>query len=103
MVAMAKIPTSVEIRAYQVGFGDCFLVSFVYSKGDKRHVLIDFGSTAIPKQLGKPSVHMRRIADHIKKTCEGKLVAVVATHRHADHISGFATNGKSGGSGIVIA
>jgi beta-lactamase superfamily II metal-dependent hydrolase len=102
MVAMAKKPTSVEIRAYQVGFGDCFLVSFIYSKSDKRHVLIDFGTTEMPKQL-KPQSHMRRIADHIKTTSDGQLIAVVATHRHADHISGFATVKKSGGSGTVIA
>ena len=37
-----------HLRAYQVGFGDCFLVTFHY--GEERpataHVLIDFGSTA---------------------------------------------------------
>jgi len=99
---MAK-PSSIEIRAYQVGFGDCFLVSFVYSKTDKRHVLIDFGTTELPKQLKGPKVHMRRVADHIKGVCGGKLTAVIATHRHADHISGFATDGKSGNSGTVIA
>ena len=99
---MAK-PSSIEIRAYQVGFGDCFLVSFVYSTTDKRHVLIDFGTTELPKQLKGPKVHMRRVADHIKSVCGGKLTAVIATHRHADHISGFATDGKSGNSGTVIA
>ena len=44
---MPAQPTSVQIRAYQVGFGDCFLVSFVYAK-DSRHVLIDFGTTELP-------------------------------------------------------
>ena len=96
-------PSSIEIRAYQVGFGDCFLVSFVYSKSDKRHVLIDFGTTELPKALKGPKAHMPRIAAHIKKVCGDKLTAVVATHRHADHISGFATDGKSGGSGTIIA
>jgi beta-lactamase superfamily II metal-dependent hydrolase len=100
---MAKRPSSVEIRAYQVGFGDCFLVSFVYSKSDKRHVLIDFGTSELPKELKKPSVHMRRVAEHIRQVCGGRLTAVVATHRHSDHISGFATDGKTGGSGTVIA
>src|SRR5262245_40613485 len=100
---MANKPSSIEIRAYQVGFGDCFLVSFVYSKDDKRHVLIDFGTTELPKQLEGPSKHMPHVANHIKEVCGGKLTAVVATHRHADHISGFATDGKSGGSGTIIA
>jgi hypothetical protein len=98
-------PRSVEIRAYQVGFGDCFLVSFVYPKL-KRHVLIDFGTTALPtrgNQPTRPSQHMPRIAEHIKSVCGGKLTAVIATHRHADHISGFGTDGKTGGSGKVIA
>ena len=96
-------PTSVEIRAYQVGFGDCFLVSFVYSKF-KRHVLIDFGTTGLPKAGGlKPSTHMPAVAAHVKKVCGGKLTAVIATHRHADHISGFATDNKSGASGKIIA
>jgi hypothetical protein len=100
---MAKRPSSIEIRAYQVGFGDCFLVSFVYSAKDTRHVLIDFGTTELPKQLQGPKVHMRRVADHIRQMCGGELTAVVATHRHADHISGFATDSKSGNSGTVIA
>ncbi|MGH8764421.1 MAG: MBL fold metallo-hydrolase [Burkholderiales bacterium] len=99
----SKQPKSVEIRAYQVGFGDCFLVSFVYSASDKRHVLIDFGTTQLPKAFGKPSEHMPRVANHIKQVCGGKLTAVIATHRHADHISGFATDGKTGKSGEIIA
>jgi beta-lactamase superfamily II metal-dependent hydrolase len=99
-------PTAVEIRAYQVGFGDCFLVSFVYARGEPRHVLIDFGTTALPKRGAKsvkPSEHLPRIAEHIKGACQGKLTAVVATHRHADHVSGFATDARSGGAGRIIA
>jgi len=103
---VAAKPVCVEIRAYQVGFGDCFLLSFVYPKDDRRHVLIDFGTTELPRrgnQAVKPSEHMPRIANHIKAVCQDKLSAVVASHRHADHISGFATDGKSGGSGKIIA
>lgn len=99
---MAKRPKSVEIRAYQVGFGDCFLVSFVYTQNDKRHVLIDFGTTGLPKKR-KPSVHMPLVAQDIEKVCNGAgLTAVVATHRHADHISGFGTDTRTGKSGDII-
>jgi len=99
---MAKRPQSVEIRSYQVGFGDCFLVSFVYSESDKRHILIDFGTTGLPKPL-KPSTHMPLVAQDIADVCNGdRLTAVIATHRHADHISGFGTDGKTGESGKAI-
>ncbi len=101
---MAKRPKSVEIRAYQVGFGDCFLVSFVYSENEKRHVLIDFGTTALPGKTAKPSTHMPKIANHIKDVCGAAgLTAVVATHRHKDHISGFGTDNQTGKSGVIIA
>jgi hypothetical protein len=100
---MAKRPTAVEVRSYQVGFGDCFLLSFIYSEADKRHVLIDFGTTGLPGKR-KPSEHMPKIAQAIAGVVgeNGRLTAVVATHRHADHISGFATDGRSGGSGKLI-
>jgi hypothetical protein len=42
---MAKSPNGVAIRTYDVGFGDCFLLSFNYRNRSERHVLIDFGST----------------------------------------------------------
>jgi glyoxylase-like metal-dependent hydrolase (beta-lactamase superfamily II) len=88
-------PKSVRIRAYDVGFGDCFLLSFRYATRE-RHVLIDFGS--FPKPKRKSAGNMVAIAEHIRATCKGRLDAVVATHRHADHISGFATKKNGGGS-----
>jgi len=102
---VTKTPSSVEIRAYQVGFGDCFLVTFVYDAKDRRSVLIDFGTTELPSVGGsrlQPSKHMPLIASEIEKDCEGRLTAVVATHRHADHISGFSTENATGKSGEVI-
>ena len=95
-------PKSLTIRSYQVGFGDCFLLTFHYAGKDKdRHVLIDFGSTGQPR--GVPPNLMLKVAEDIKEQCGGKLHAVVATHRHKDHISGFATNKKGTASGDIIA
>jgi hypothetical protein len=100
---MALKPQRAEIRSFQVGFGDCFLLTFVYGEQDKRHVLIDFGTTALPRK-GKPSVQMPIVANAIKQLVgeNGRLTAVVATHRHADHISGFGTTGATAGSGTII-
>src|SRR5665213_2881693 len=64
----ASVPTSVTIRMYNVGFGDCFLLTF-HSSDKDRHVLIDYGSTAAPK--GNSANYMAEIAEDIKTACNG--------------------------------
>lgn len=83
-----KRPTSLTIRMYRVGFGDCFLLSFAYPDR-QRHVLIDCGSMGGPRGT-TPSAMLLRAANDIRERTGGELEAVVATHRHADHINGFA-------------
>ena len=91
-------PSSLAIRMYNVGFGDCFLLTFHYATQD-RFMLIDYGSTAAPKNTrGK---YMTAVAKDIQKQCQGKLDVLVVTHRHRDHISGFATTGEA--TGKIIA
>jgi len=97
----AAKPTGASVRAYDVGFGDCFLLTFNYASGD-RHILIDFGSTRLPSGKSGKGPYMERIARQIAADCGNKLTAVVATHRHKDHISGFAKDGAKG-SGAIIA
>lgn len=92
-------PVTATLRAYQVGFGDCFLLTFDYDDASARHILIDFGSTGLPKD--DPTVNMTAVANDISMRCGGKLDIVVATHRHADHISGFDT--ESGPGAIIRA
>lgn len=98
-MAVAKTPTPrrLTIRVYDVGFGDCFLLTFHYPS-ELRHVLIDFGSTAAARK-GVP-LDMT-IAENIAEVTHGKLHAVVVTHRHADHLSGFTTR-KGKGPGDII-
>lgn len=86
-------PRRIVLRAYNVGFGDCFLLTVHYEQCLRR-VLIDFGSTAPP--AGAPRDFMFRVALDI--AAGGRLHAVVATHRHRDHISGFG-----GRTGKIIA
>ena len=123
-------PTSCRLRTYQVGFGDCFLLTFRYpptstGKSRDRHLLIDFGSTRVPeslrsglskrvpdhlrdrvKSLKTPitvSQYMTLIAEDIAHECNGKLHVVIATHRHKDHIDGFRTNKDGTAPGNRIA
>ena len=85
--------TKARLRAYNVGFGDCLLLTLGYADGDQRSILIDFGSTRLPASA--PPSRMADIAADITKETGGHLDMVVATHRHADHISGFGSS-KSG-------
>jgi len=94
-------PRKLTIRTYQVGFGDCFLLSFAYAADDERHLLIDFGSTAMPGGI-ESARQMRAVAEDIRMRTGGKLHGVVATHRHKDHIGGFALGKKGRGPGAVI-
>jgi hypothetical protein len=93
---MAVRPKRAVLFTYNVGFGDCMLLRFAYAGQERsRHVLIDFGTTMKAKGAG---LEMTEVADLIAGHCDGKLDVVIATHRHADHISGFA-----GASGKTIA
>lgn len=82
---------SVSVRMYQVGFGDCFLVSFQYDgpatpgTRDERHLLIDFGRNRRPHFGGD----LKEVAQSIKERCGGDLDAIVVSHRHEDHLSAF--------------
>jgi hypothetical protein len=92
-------PQKARIRMYKVGFGDCFLLSFLYAADEKRHILIDFGTTKAP--AGNPDL-MQEIAEDVRAETSGQLDVVVATHRHKDHVSGFSTTSKRDGPGDII-
>ena len=84
----------IRIRMYRVGFGDFFLMS-VPAEGGFAHILIDCGVhahdiKAMPAALAQ-----------MHKDTGGALALVIATHRHADHISGFAS-GKEIFAGITV-
>lgn len=82
--------TGARLRTYNVGFGDCLLLLFDYDDATRRSVLIDFGSTKRPNSA--PPSRMLDVAQDIKVQTGGHLDMVVATHRHADHISGFGAD-----------
>ena len=81
---------TIEVRMYNVGFGDAFRVT-VRRGGETWRMLVDCGvhSQGAARPL-KDSV--KNIIDDLKQDCGGTahLDVVVATHHHRDHIRGFA-------------
>jgi hypothetical protein len=99
---MAVAPHALTLRCYGVGFGDCFLLTFHYAgaTGD-RHMLIDCGSTQSPPNARWN--YMGAIVKDIRAVVGEQLHVLVATHRHAGHINGFATKPGGRGTGDRIA
>jgi hypothetical protein len=82
----APVLATVRVRMHQVGFGDCFLLSFEYKGKTEptRHVLIDFGTRELATGLD-----LSDIAKEIDSATGGGPDVVVLSHRHQDHMSGF--------------
>jgi hypothetical protein len=77
--------SSVRVRMYRQGLGDCFLLTFP-GRERESNVLIDFG-VLLGTTDAKPT--MRNIAQQIVEATRGRLDVLVATHEHWDHVSGF--------------
>lgn len=79
----------IKVRMYNVGFGDSFLITLPTSDGVKR-VLVDCGS----HNAGPGPRPIAEIAADIVTECtedgQAAIDVVIATHRHQDHVSGFA-------------
>ena len=78
----------IRIRSYNVGFGDCFLVTFP-DGNVTRNMVVDFGNAPGQKNTG-----YTEIAKDIFQETGGHLDAVVMTHEHLDHIEGFYSQKK---------
>jgi len=83
--AKGKVKGLLRVRMYRIGFGDFFLVTVPTPTGPA-HILIDCGVHA-----GNIGTMDDCVKDLVNET-GGKLALVIATHFHADHLSGFASN-----------
>ena len=76
----------VQIRMYNVGFGDCFLLTL---PGD-RVVLVDAGFHSQGKgQFGGNELVDQILADVTTIKGEPRIDVIIATHRHQDHVFAF--------------
>ena len=90
--AHKKPPTDkVTIRMYRMGFGDCFLLSIPHD-GGLRKVLIDCGTIKRDPNLKKGAGHVAKqvIKDIGDADGTARIDILIATHRHKDHVTGFA-------------
>src|SRR5690242_16872073 len=76
----------VKIRMYRQGLGDAFLLAFRGKDGEPRYVLIDCGVHM--SQTGGRK-RMTAVVEDIRQATGGHIHIIVATHEHADHLSGF--------------
>jgi hypothetical protein len=76
---------ALTIRAYNVLFGDCILISWDEADGE-HHAWVDFGNFHNDKNEVFGIVYK----DVLPRT-DGLLDLVVVTHRHLDHMEGFFT------------
>jgi hypothetical protein len=76
-------PKRVEVTMYDVGFGDCFLLSFVYAGNKTKRVLIDCG------MKNQNDQQVRGVVSQLVEDAHKHVDAMVITHRHSDHLSAF--------------
>lgn len=81
-----KILHTVRVRMYRQGLGDCFLLTFTNADQKQYNLLIDCGVLPF-SHAGDQRLDL--IAQNILAETGRHLDTVVATHEHADHISGF--------------
>ena len=85
--ASAAKSAGFRIRMYNVGFGDCFLLT-IPGRDKDRKIVVDCGS------LKRKQKTIQEISDALIEDCReqdgvSRIDVLIMSHRHADHISGF--------------
>lgn len=84
--------SATTVRSYNVGLGDCFLLSFD-DDGTRRHMLFDFGTAP-----GQTMHSFASIAEDIVEVTNNKIDVIVVSSDHHDHLNGFLNQKKAFGN-----
>src|SRR5690242_7986734 len=82
------------VRMYNVGFGDCFLITVRQDGEPPWRMLVDCG--VHPHGVVTPLAEIvENIVEDLEHDGDGTahLNVIAATHRHTDHIGGFCEKG----------
>jgi len=83
------VKAAVTVRMYNVGFGDAFLVT-IPDGAKHRTILMDCGSISKAENGEAIGEVAQKIVDAVTTGGKAHIDVVVATHRHKDHVAGFA-------------
>jgi hypothetical protein len=90
--------SELEVRAYNVGFGDAVLVSIPDRGADgtetARHILIDVGNLLAGP--GNQDEVFNDVVDDIHTITGGTVDLYVMTHEHMDHVQGLLAAANAG-------
>ncbi|HHJ18059.1 MAG TPA: MBL fold metallo-hydrolase [Gammaproteobacteria bacterium] len=86
MARMTAPEGGCAVRMYRQGLGDCFLLAFGAARGKQKYVMIDCG---VLLGTANAEANMQAVAKDIRTVTGGHLDALVITHEHWDHVSGF--------------
>ena len=87
---MSNTSKKVTVRMYNVGFGDSFLIRIPAAGGDRK-ILVDCGSIKKGDGGSIDDIVEAIVGDVKDKDGTPRIDVVIATHRHRDHVSGFAS------------
>lgn len=82
----------VIVRMYRQGLGDCFLLALpTANPTEPRYLLIDCG---VHSRETEGTARLAQVMENLVTATGSHLDIVVATHEHADHLSGFVQKGS---------
>ncbi len=89
----ALVPERDEIivRMYRQGLGDCFLLALPAGRSATKYLLVDCG---VHKRQTDGPARLAQVLKSLVASTGSHIDVVVATHEHADHLSGFVQKGS---------